>query len=54
MAFSAFGFFLLPGRIKFRFLEAKAIIHTETTITGPEKIVLFLSKLNRIMVKLLT
>ena len=54
MAFSAFGFFLLPGRIKFIFLEAKAIIHTETAITGPAKIVLFLSKHNRIIVKLLT
>ena len=54
MAFSAFGFFLLPGRIKFRFLEAKAIIHTETAITGPERIVLFLSKHNKIIVKLLT
>ena len=46
--------FLLPCRIKFRFLEAKAIIHTETAITGPEKIVLFLSKHNKIIVKLLT
>lgn len=54
MAFSAFGFFLLPGRIKFIFLEAKAIIHTETAITGPEKIVLFLSKHGKIIVKLLT
>lgn len=54
MAFSAFGFFLLPGRIKFSFLEAKAIIHTETAITGPEKIVLYLSKHGKIIVKLLT
>ena len=54
MAFSAFAVFLLPDRIKFRFLEAKAIIHTETAITGPERIVLFLSKHNKIIVKLLT
>ena len=50
MAFSALGFFLL----NLACCKRKAIIHTETAITGHEKIVLFISKHNRIIVKLLT